>query len=107
MRNWRSTREAEQVLPIGAGLQPIGISVYMLQVPVENHFWRHGLRGPAAILFISRDTCSDSIAKLFCACFLWGIAQLSHDTLQKGVSHGCACVKLSTKGGYRTILGEC
>ena len=30
---------------------------------------RSGLRGPAAILFISRDTCSDSIAKLFCACF--------------------------------------
>ena len=27
------------------------------------------LRGPAAILFISRDTCSDSIAKLFLACF--------------------------------------
>ena len=31
-----------------------------------------GLRGPAAILFISRDTCSDSIAKVFCACLLWG-----------------------------------
>ena len=29
----------------------------------------HPLRGPAAILFISRDTCSDSIAKLFRACF--------------------------------------
>ena len=29
-----------------------------------------GLRGPAAILFISRDTCSDSIAKLFRACFM-------------------------------------
>ena len=27
-----------------------------------------GLRGPAAILFISRDTCSDSIAKHFRAC---------------------------------------
>ena len=38
-----------------------------------------GLRGPAAILFISRDTCSDSIAKLFHACLLWGIAQLSRD----------------------------
>ena len=27
------------------------------------------LRGPAAILFISRDTLRDSIAKLFCASF--------------------------------------
>ena len=27
--------------------------------------------------------------------------------LQNGVSHRCACVILSTKGGYRTILGEC
>ena len=27
------------------------------------------LRGPAAILFISRDTCSDGIAKLSRACF--------------------------------------
>ena len=37
---------------------------------------------------------------------LWGIAQLSRDTLQNGVSHRCACVKLSAKGGYRTIFGE-
>ena len=43
-----------------------------------------GLRGPAAILFISRDTCSDSIAKLFRACFRGGIAQLSRDMLQSG-----------------------
>ena len=63
------------------------------------------LRGPVAILFISRDTCSDSIAKLFRACFCGGIAQLSRDTLQNGVSHRYVCVKLSTKGGYRTILG--
>ena len=27
------------------------------------------LGGPAAILFISRDTCSDGIEKLFGACF--------------------------------------
>ena len=34
---------------------------------------------------------------------LWGVAQLSRHTLQNEVSHRCACVKLSTKGGYRTI----
>ena len=45
------------------------------------------LRGPVAILFISRDTCSDSIAKLFRACFC-------------GVSHNdrAICCKM----GYRT-----
>ena len=117
-------------------------------------------RGPAAILFISRDACSDSIARgrpqlvgtfwqekghqkgrgfsclqvsssffclpfsalvcffpllfeclkpkiahqmrssaiarLFRACF-YGV---SRDTLQNGISHRCACVKLSTRGEY-------
>ena len=36
-----------------------------------------------------------------------GIAQVSRDMLQNGVSHRCACVKLSTKRGYRTNLGSC
>ena len=36
---------------------------------------------------------------------LWGIAQLSRDTLQNGVSDRCACVKRSANGGYRAILG--
>ena len=63
------------------------------------------LRGPTAILFILRDTCCDSIEKLFGTCFYWGIAQLSCDLLQNGVSHRCACVKLSSRAGYRTILG--
>ena len=63
------------------------------------------LRGPAAILFISGNTSSDSIAKMFSCLFLWGIAQISRDTLQNWVSHGCVCVKSSTKGGYLTILG--
>ena len=45
------------------------------------------LRGPAAILFISRDTCSDSIAKLFRACFY-------------GVSHNYRAIRC--KMGYRT-----
>ena len=45
------------------------------------------LRGPAAILFISRDTCSDSIAKLSRACF-------------HGVSHNYRAIRC--KMGYRT-----
>ena len=62
-------------------------------------------RGPAAILSISRDTCSDSIAIFFSCLFLWGIAQLSRDMLQNGVSHRCACVKLSAKGGVSHHCG--
>ena len=34
------------------------------------------------------------------------IAQLSRDMVQIGVSHRRAYAKLSTKGGYRTILGS-
>ena len=30
---------------------------------------------------------------------LWGIAQISRNMLQNGVSRRCACVKISTKGG--------
>ena len=61
-----------------------------------------GLAGPTAILFISCDACSDSIAKLFCVCwfFFW------RDALQNGVSHRCAFVKLSTKGGIASIWGS-
>ena len=52
-----------------------------------GHDGEFGLRGPAAILFISRDTCSDSIAKLFRACF-------------HGVSHNYRAI--CCKMGYRT-----
>ena len=46
-----------------------------------------GLRGPAAILLISRDACSDSIAKVFCA-------------RHCGIS--CNCRAICCKMGYRT-----
>ena len=64
------------------------------------------LRGPAAILFISRVTCSDSIAKLFRACF-YRVSHNSRDMLQTGVSQRCACVKLVAKGGVSHHFGEC
>ena len=50
---------------------------------------KKSLRGPAAILFISRDTCSDSIAKLFRAGF-------------NGVSHNYRAIRC--KMGYRTSV---
>ena len=76
------------------------------------------LRGPAAILFISRGTCSDSIAKLFRACFVgyrtiiaryvakWGIAQicLCETEYQGGVSHHFGRV-LTCPKKYRAIWG--
>ena len=37
---------------------------------------------------------------------LEGITQLSRDMLQNGVSHRCACVKLSTKRGVLHHFGE-
>ena len=70
-----------------------------------------GLRGPVAILFSYRAILAAIVSQnSFVLVFVGGgggIAQLSRDILQNGVSHRCAFVKLSTKGGYRTILGEC
>ena len=65
------------------------------------------VRGPAAILFISRDTCSDSLAKQFRACLNGGggIARLLRDTLRNGISHRFACAKLSSKGGVSHHFG--
>ena len=59
-----------------------------------------------SLIFISRDTSSVS-QNSFVLVLVGGIAQSSRDTLQNGVSHRCACVNLSAKGGYRTFLGEC
>ena len=42
---------------------------------------------------------------MFSCLFLCGIAQLSRNTLQSGVSHRCACVKLSSKGGIAPFWG--
>ena len=64
------------------------------------------LRSPAAILSISRDTCSDCIAKLF-----FGGGGVSHNYIARYVAKwGIAQLRLcepSAKGRYRTILGEC
>ena len=61
------------------------------------------LRGPAAILF--SDTCSDTIAKLFGACF-YGV---SHNyraiRCKMGIAEMCLCKTKYHRGGYRTILG--
>ena len=77
----------------------------------KAHFaaWKKGSREPRKRSKIAPPLCAAPWSTLWRAFFSFfgGIAQLSCDTLQNGVSHRCACVKLSTKGGYRTTLGEC
>ena len=73
-------------------------------LPHQVFFFFCGLRGPVAILFISRDTCSDSIATVLCL-FLWGIANYRAICCKMGYRTDVP-VKLITKGGYRTILGS-
>ena len=67
------------------------------------------LRGPEAILFILRDTCNNSIAKCFCACSLGVSHKYRAICCKMGypISHWYVCVKEGTKGGYRTLLGDC
>ena len=66
-------------------------------------------RGPAAILFVLRDTCSYSIANYFVLVFR-GITRLSCDVLQNGVSYRCSSVKLTPNRGFANQkggLGRC
>ena len=78
-----------------------------INTPLLMCFGNGELRGPAEILFISRETCSDSMAKRFRACFCGGGGSHNYRAIccKGGVLHRCTCVKLSTKGGYRTLLG--
>ena len=64
------------------------------------------LRRPAAILFISRDTCSDSIAEHFRACFIGVPHNYRAICCKMEVLRRCACVKLSTKGGVSHHFGR-
>ena len=50
------------------------------------------------LVFSFPKYCAILIAKLFRACFLWVSHKFWRDTLQNGVSHWCACVKLSARG---------
>ena len=84
--------------PINEGKRPIkamvlvGISVgcLMLCFRAPRPWWKRApLKRP-----IKR-----SMSKTLSCLFVWGIAQLSRDMLQNGVSHRCAFVKLSAKGG--------
>ena len=55
-------------------------------------FCGDSLRGPVAILFISRDTCSDTIAKLFRASFLAGYRTIIARYVAKwGIAQMCLC----------------
>ena len=73
------SEHVEDELSMGKYFQPSSNESTDLSEHRVSLIFAH-LRGPAAILFTSRDTCSDSIAKLFRACF-----------------HG---------GGYRTVIAR-
>ena len=64
------------------------------------------LGGPAAILFISRGTCSDSIAKRSGAYF-YGYRTIGRYVAKWGIAQMCLRETKYHKGGHRTILGEC
>ena len=67
----------------------IALKISLVQPRLGHTPSTAGLRGPVAILFISRDTLSDSIAKCFRACF-------------PGVSHKYRAI--CCKMGYRTDM---
>ena len=59
-----------------------------------NFFWglrSGGLRGPAAILFLSRDTCSDSIANSFVLVFMGYRTIMARYVAKWGVAQMCLC----------------
>ena len=61
------------------------------------------------MLFISRDACMDSIAKLFRACFCGGggcIAQLSRDVAKRCIAQMCLCETKHQEGGVSHHFGE-
>ena len=97
---WGTFRPRPLSTPVNGGR---GAQGYGLESCPQNV-----LGGPAAIFFISLDTCSDSIATIFRACFFFsGYRTIIAIFVANGVSHGCACVKISSKrGGGSHHFGE-
>ena len=58
------------------------------------------LRGPAAILFISRDTCSDSVSQEYSVPVFMGYRTIIARYVAKwGIAQMCLCETIGTKGG--------
>ena len=57
------------------------------------------LRDPPAMLFISRDTCSDGIAKLFHACFVGYRTIIAQYVAKWGIAQMCLCETKCQGGG--------
>ena len=77
--------------------------------PSGKHWRPAAFRGLVAILVISHDTCSDSLAKLFRACFCEGYRTIIARYVAKWVSHRCACetkYKWPEMGGVSQRFGE-
>ena len=63
------------------------------------------LAAQAAILSISRDTCSDSIAKLFGACFCGYRTIIARYVVKWGIAQMCLC-ETKCQGGVSHHFGE-
>ena len=107
LSGWRASREGAD-----PGRELISPPVLWCDKALR-HRGTSRLRGPAAMLFISCNTCSGRLTKLVGASFCCGgagVTQLSRDVLLNGVSHRCARVELRryyVPRGCRTILGSC
>ena len=64
------------------------------------------LRGPAAILLISRDACSDSIANIFRACFMQYRTFITQYVAKWGIAQKCLCETKYHGGGIAPFWGS-
>ena len=74
------------------------------EMGIRAPVWGRGNPKSRAILVVIVS--QNSFVLVFFFFFLCGIAQLLRDTLQNGVSHRCACEKLSTKRGIAPFWGS-
>ena len=70
----------------------------------ECRFYFHG-RADFSELFISRDTCSDRIARVFRACFSMGYrTSIARHVAKRGIARMCLRI-IKYKGGVSHLCG--
>ena len=85
--------------------RPENISGIAWVVTVGQSTGSGRLRDPAAILFISRDTCSNSIANFYCVCFCGVSQNYCAICCKRGIAQMCLC-KTKCPGGVSHHFGE-
>ena len=74
-------------------------------VTVCGRIYGFPLRGPAAILSTSRDTCSDSIAIFPCLFFMEYHTIIARYVAKWGIAQMCLCETKYQRGGVAPIWG--